>query len=274
MGTGAGRRSPVEPWHLVRTASTVLAVHAHPDDESLSTGALLADLSARGIRVVVVTATRGEEGEIVPGSVAEDATTPLEEIRGLEVRRALAALGVHTHHLLGEAPALEEGASPRRYRDSGMQWVGEGVAGPSDTAGPTSFTHLPEDQEVADLSALIAHERPDVVLGYDDEGTYGHPDHLRAHTVAAAAARAHGLPFIEVSSDPDPEAEVEGLPFAFREQPGSARALEAALRSYRTQLTVLGPLEEGPGGVQVRHVGGQLQDVPLRTGLRLHEPGE
>ncbi|MCG7308766.1 glycosyltransferase [Brachybacterium sp. ACRRE] len=266
---GGAAHGPSDPWHLVRTAGTVLAVHAHPDDESLATGALLADLSARGTRVVVVTATRGEEGEVVPGAIPEDDERPLEEVRAQEVRRALGALGIDEHHMLGEAPALAEGAAPRRYRDSGMRWVREGVAGPSETAGPTSFTHQDLDQEIADLSALIAHVRPDVVLGYDDQGTYGHPDHLRAHEATAGAACAQGVPFVEVASEPDPEAAADGEPFAFRDQPGSASALAAALRAYRTQLTVIGDLEGVPGGVRVRHVGGQLQDVPLRTGLRI-----
>jgi D-inositol-3-phosphate glycosyltransferase len=267
--SGGARHVPADPWHLLRTAGTVLAVHAHPDDETLATGALLADLSSRGIHVAVVTATRGEEGEVVPGAVPAEDPRPLEEIRADEVRRALVALGVDEHHMLGRAPALADGEQSRRYRDSGMRWVQEGVAGPSETAGPESFTHRSLEEAVSDLGALIAHVRPDVVLGYDDEGTYGHPDHLRAHEATAAAARAHGVPFLEVASDPDPEAQAAGEAFSFREHPGSAGAVESALRAYRTQLTVIGPLDESPGGTRVRHVGGQLQDVPLRTGLRL-----
>ena len=132
-----------DPWQLLGTARTVLAVHAHPDDESLSTGALLAALAADGTRVVLVTATRGEEGEIVPGAVADGDERPLEEIREQEIDAATAALGIAERHWLGTAPALAAGAAPRRYRDSGMAWMREGLAGPSPDAGPDSFSLVP-----------------------------------------------------------------------------------------------------------------------------------
>lgn len=255
--SGAG-----SPWQLLEAARTVLAVHAHPDDESLATGALLAELSARGVRVVLVTATRGEEGEIVPGSVPEDGGRALEEIRAEEVDAAARALGVAERHMLGQAPALAEGAAPRRYRDSGMVWVREGLAGPSPAAGEDSFTRQPLAQEAADLAALIRRVAPDAVIGYDDAGTYGHPDHVRAHHVTAAACALTGAPRLEVASAQDAEG------FSWRDHPAALPAVEAALRAYRTQLTVLGTRDEGEPAVLVRHVGGQDETVAMRTGLR------
>lgn len=87
--SAASKPLPVPaPWQLLDSAATVLAVHAHPDDESLSTGALLASLAAAGTRVVLVTATRGEEGEIVPGSLDAAESRPLEEVREAEIAAA------------------------------------------------------------------------------------------------------------------------------------------------------------------------------------------
>ncbi|WP_114854990.1 PIG-L family deacetylase [Brachybacterium sp. YJGR34] len=252
-----------DPWQLLGRARTVLAVHAHPDDESLSSGALLAELSAAGTRVELVTATRGEEGEIVPGAVDPGDPRPLEEIREAEIDAASAALGLAARHWLGTAPALAADAAPRDYRDSGMQWVRPGLAGPSDGAGPDSFTRRPLEDAVADLAALIAQVRPDVVLGYDDEGTYGHPDHVRAHEVTAAACARTGTPRIEVASSDGADGG-----FVRRDHPETRAAVRRAIGAYRTQLTVL---EDVPGGIAIRHVGGQDDVVALRTGLRRRE---
>lgn len=248
-----------DPWQLLGTARTVLAVHAHPDDESLSTGALLAALAADGTRVVLVTATRGEEGEVVPGAVSDGDERPLEEIREQEIDAATAALGIAERHWLGTAPALAAGAAPRRYRDSGMAWVREGLAGPSSDAGPDSFSLAPLEQATDDLVALVEQSRPDVLIGYDDEGTYGHPDHVRAHHVAVAAAERTGVPLVQIASD----AAAPGT--VVRDLPQTADAVERAVDSYRTQLTLRGPVE---GGFAIRHVGGQDDTVALRTGLR------
>ena len=108
-----------DPWQLLGTARTVLAVHAHPDDESLSTGALLAALAADGTRVVLVTATRGEEGEIVPGAVPTGTSAP-SEIRGRRSTRDRRAGDPERHDA-----ARARGRRHCRYRDSGMAWVRE-----------------------------------------------------------------------------------------------------------------------------------------------------
>ena len=259
--------TPADPWQLLETSRTVLAVHAHPDDESLSTGALIASLTAAGTRVVLVTATRGEEGEIVEGAVPAEDPRPLEEIRETEIDTATAALGITERHWLGTAPALAPGAAPRRYRDSGMQWVREGLAGPSETAGPDAFTRRALDQAAEDLAALIQQLRPDAVIGYDDEGTYGHPDHVRAHHVTVEACTRTGAPMVEVASvgtDEPSTGPADG--FVWRDLPGTSEAVHRAVDAYRTQLTVVG---DAPGGIAIRHVGGQDDVVALRTGLRL-----
>lgn len=253
-----------DPWTLLDGASTVVAVHAHPDDESLSTGALLTALVDAGTRVVLVTATRGEEGEMVPGAVSPDDPRPLEQIRETEIDGATAVLGIAERHWLGTSPALAPGEPPRRYRDSGMQWVREGLAGPSPTADADSFSLRPLEQPVADLVALLEHVRPDAVIGYDDEGTYGHPDHVRAHHVAAAACAEAGIALVEVAGAGDEDAD---RGFSWRDHPGTGDRVLRAADCYRTQLTVVGPV---PGGVAIRHVGGQDDVVALRTGLRLH----
>lgn len=260
-----------DPWTLLGDATTVLAVHAHPDDESLSTGALLASLAGAGTRVELLTATRGEEGEIVPGSVPPEDTRPLELVREAEIDAATAVLGISARFMLGTAPALAAGAAPRTYRDSGMQWIRDGLAGPSDTAGADSFTHRPLEEATDDLTALIRERQPDVVIGYDDEGTYGHPDHVRAHQVTAAACARTGTPMIEVSSAPDPAADAG---FIWRDHPDVADVVRRAVDSYRTQLTVVGWADgdgdgDGAKGIAIRHVGGQDDVVLLRTGLRV-----
>ncbi|HLS74975.1 MAG TPA: PIG-L family deacetylase [Actinomycetaceae bacterium] len=255
-----------DPWHLLEEAGLVLAVHAHPDDESLSTGALLASLATASTRVELVTATRGEEGEVVAGAIAPADRRPLEEVRTAEIDAATAALGIAARHMLGSPPALAGDAEPREYRDSGMRWVREGLAGPAATAGPTSFTHRPRGEAVDDLVALIRTLRPDAVIGYDDEGSYGHPDHVHAHHVTVIACEATGTSMIEVASDP------ESTGFSWREQRDSLAAVQEALRAYRTQLTVLGVEEAGlehAGRIRIRHVGGQEDAIDMRTGLRL-----
>lgn len=258
-----------DPWDLVDRAETILLVHAHPDDESLATGALIADLAASGKAVHVLTTTRGEEGEVVDGAIDPADTRSLEDVRAEEIARACGALGVRRRMMLGQEPALAAGHPPRRYRDSGMRWVRPGLAGPAESAGPESFTMRDIEDAVADLSAAITVLGPDVVLGYDDAGTYGHPDHVHAHEVTALACRAAGVPFVEfLSLDEDGTAPAGTSDARWRDHPDSLAAVRTALEAYRTQLTVIGEDRDGPGAIRVRHVGGQRQRIPLRTGLR------
>ena len=103
---------------------TVLFVHAHPDDETLATGGLIAELAARGVRVAVLTAMRGEQGEVVEGPLSALTGTPeLTAHREGEVAAACATLGVRHHAFLGSPDARAAGRPPRRYTDSGMAWL-------------------------------------------------------------------------------------------------------------------------------------------------------
>ena len=233
-----------------------LFVHAHPDDETVQTGSLLAWLAAQGLPVSVLTCTRGEQGEIVSGVLPASTTADeLVRVREAELAHAIETLGVAASYFLGTPPARAAGLGRRDYHDSGMRWVAEGLAGPADIDDPDTFTASRLDDEVADLLALIDRVRPTVVVGYDRLGSYGHPDHVRAHELAAVAAEAAGLPLVEVASDPDTDG-FEWFDLSDRKQ-----TVIQALRCYATQLTVVDD--------HIVHVGGQHQALPLRAGLRV-----
>jgi len=145
---------------------TLLLVHAHPDDEAISTGGVMMKAKEAGHRVVLVTATRGEEGEI--HNLDEASTRPrLAEVRTEELRRACEILGVDRQEFLG-------------YRDSGM-------AGTPSNDNPECFARSGLHEAARRLVEILKQERPDVVVTYTPDGTYGHPDHIRAHQVAVAA---------------------------------------------------------------------------------------
>lgn len=145
----------------------LLAFHAHPDDESLSMGGALARYADAGEQVVVVTATRGEVGEIHnhddPASVRES----FGHVREAELRTACVVLGVSHVEVLG-------------YRDSGM-------AGTADNDHPAAFCRAGFLEAVGRLVRLIRRYRPEVVTAYDPFGGYGHPDHVQVHRVGTAA---------------------------------------------------------------------------------------
>jgi LmbE family N-acetylglucosaminyl deacetylase len=146
--------------------ATLFLVHAHPDDEAVSTGGVMMRAHESGHRVVLVTATRGEEGEIYNMDEAESRPR-LAEIRTEELRRADEILGVDRQEFLG-------------YRDSGM-------AGVPSNQDPASFHMTPLHDAAERLAALLREERPEVVVTYASDGTYGHPDHVKAHHVTVAA---------------------------------------------------------------------------------------
>lgn len=155
----------------------VVAVHAHPDDESITTGGILADLSARGADVTVVTCTLGEEGEVIGEPYAGLAGTDLlGGFRVHELNLALGLLGARGLHLGGVG----------RHRDSGM-------AGSPAHAHPAAFVNS-GDGAVDELTALFERLRPHLVITYDPAGGYGHPDHIRAHEITHAAAERVGVP--------------------------------------------------------------------------------
>ena len=156
----------------------LLFVHAHPDDESLSNGATIAHYSARGAQVRVVTCTLGEEGEVIGDRWAELAADRADQLGGYrigELTTALRALGV-------SAPIYLGGAG--RWRDSGMSG--------SPKRARQRFMDADEREAVGALVAIIRELRPHVVVTYDPNGGYGHPDHVHAHTVTTAAVAAAG----------------------------------------------------------------------------------
>ncbi len=176
----------------------LLAVHAHPDDETLATGALIATWAAAGLPVTVVTCTRGERGEVIPPELAhlEGDGLRLAAHREAELGSALGALGADGV-LLDRVPieggalaagASERGAGPtRRYVDSGMAWTAAGQAGRAASLGPDALVAAPIDEQAERLAAVIRERRPDVVVTYEPGGGYGHPDHVRAHDVTMRA---------------------------------------------------------------------------------------
>jgi N-acetyl-1-D-myo-inositol-2-amino-2-deoxy-alpha-D-glucopyranoside deacetylase len=152
-----------------------MVVHAHPDDECLGTGGTLARYSAEGIRTVLVTATKGEEGEMHDPDLVEDEVRPrMAEIREGELRRAVAILGVTDLEFLG-------------YRDSGMM-------GTPANERPENFHNADPEEAVGRLVRLIRHYRPQVLATYNEDGGYGHPDHLQCHRVTAADVDAAADP--------------------------------------------------------------------------------
>lgn len=195
--TGSGGAGAAQA--VAGTPGGLLVVHAHPDDETLSTGALLATWAAAGLPVTVVTATRGERGEVIPPELRhlEGDGPALAAHRERELAAALAALGVTDHAYLdtlppaprrpGEATPVPDRARASRYEDSGMVWVGTARAGAGGEVAPGAFVGVPLDEAAGRLAALIRDRRPAVVAGYDPEGGYGHPDHVRAHEVTMRA---------------------------------------------------------------------------------------
>ena len=151
---------------------TLMAVHAHPDDEAIGTGGVLARYADEGLRTVLVTCTGGEVGEIGDAVLATPET--LAEVRRRELERACEILRVGRLHLLG-------------YRDSGMM-------GTPDNEHPSSFYQAPLEEATARLVALVRRDRPQVLVTYDERGFYGHPDHIRAHQITMAAFDAAGDP--------------------------------------------------------------------------------
>ena len=149
---------------------TLLAVHAHPDDEASSTGGILAKYSAEGVRTVLVTCTNGELGDgaggVKPGEESHDEEATVA-LRRRELEESCRILGVQHLELLG-------------YHDSGMMGWRENDA-------PGAFWSMPVDVAAAPLVRILDRYRPQVVVTYDDFGFYGHPDHIQAHRITIAA---------------------------------------------------------------------------------------
>jgi LmbE family N-acetylglucosaminyl deacetylase len=156
---------------------TVMAVHAHPDDEATSTGGILARYAEEGVRTVVVTCTNGELGDL-PGGIKPDAdghdSDEVVRIRRAELDEACRILGVSDLELLG-------------YRDSGMaDWEHKGHS--------DAFCNVPLDEAAGRIATLFEHYRPDVVVTYDVEAEYNHPDHIQASLATMAAIERNPIP--------------------------------------------------------------------------------
>jgi LmbE family N-acetylglucosaminyl deacetylase len=156
---------------------TLMAVHAHPDDEASSTGGVLALYGDQGVRTIVVTCTNGEfgdaPGQVKPGDDGHDEQA-VAQLRLAELRQSCKILGVSHLELLG-------------YHDSGMpDWEYKDR--------PDAFCNIPLDVVADRIAGLIAQYEPQVVISYDPDGMYQHPDHVHAARAAAAAVAKAGTP--------------------------------------------------------------------------------
>lgn len=160
----------------------LLFVHAHPDDETLTTGITMISYARRGHDVHLLTCTLGEEGEVIPADLAHlpsGADDVLGATRREELRAAMAVLGVE-HVVLGEDPVRGVAS---RYRDSGM-------AGTTGSQHPDAFVRADLGEATALVTAHLRAVRPDVVVTYDRHGGYAHPDHVQTHRVTLSALSA------------------------------------------------------------------------------------
>lgn len=151
----------------------VVAVHAHPDDEAITTGGVLADLVARGADVTVITCTLGEQGEVIGEPFTQLVNGDADQLGGFRIHELYASLeilGVRGIHLGGAGC----------WRDSGM------VGDPANEH-PRAFINS-GDRAVEQLKELLDELKPHLLITYGPDGGYGHPDHIRAHEITHAAA--------------------------------------------------------------------------------------
>jgi N-acetyl-1-D-myo-inositol-2-amino-2-deoxy-alpha-D-glucopyranoside deacetylase len=237
----------------------LLFVHAHPDDETLTTGGTIAHYAANGAAVHVVTCTLGEEGEVIGEQYAQLAVDKADQLGGYrigELTAALRALGVREPNFLG---------GPGHWRDSGM----EGTR----PRHHHRFIDADMEEAVGELVGIIRHLRPHVVVTYDPDGGYGHPDHIQAHrvtteavaasrrneypgapwqvpkfywTVSSTSAMGAGLAELEEVPDAWARVSIDDVPFGYSDDKIDAAidardqmpAKLAALRAHATQVTV------------------------------------
>lgn len=290
------------PRGLDPRQARVLAVHAHPDDETLASGLALASLAAAGAEVHLVTMTRGERGEVVVAELAhlevghpgsDDDGTALGAHREHELAAACRALGVRHHVYAGQAPALDPDAGfpggGDRYLDSGMSWGEDGRAQPAPDVSPRALTSADPEQAAAHVAAAIRALRPHAAFSYDDDGGYGHPDHVRTAQVLARAAQlaAQDPPPSAGSPSGEPQTRrpqsqdrvlpllwaIEAEPDAADERPqavirasDAARAARrAAMRAHATQIV----MAEEPSDAGYALSNGVTQQMPEAETYRL-----
>ena len=158
--------------------ATLVTFHAHPDDESIAMGGVMAKASDEGHRVVLVVATKGEHGEVAEGFL--EAGEPLWERRVRETEACAGILGVARVEFLG-------------YVDSGMMGTPENDL-------PESFWRADVEEAAARLAAILTEEKADVLTIYDENGQYGHPDHIQVYRVGARAAELAGTPRVYMNT--------------------------------------------------------------------------
>ena len=160
----------------VSAAKRLLLVHAHPDDETINNGVTMAKYAASGAQVTLVTCTRGEEGEVLVtelANLASDKDDKLGEHREVELKDAMAQLGINDFRFLG--------APNKKWRDSGMMGTTQNDRG-------DVFWQADLDEASHELVKIILETKSQVLITYDEFGGYGHPDHIKAHRVAMRAA--------------------------------------------------------------------------------------
>ena len=244
----------------VSAAKRLLLVHAHPDDETINNGVTMAKYAASGAQVTLVTCTRGEEGEVLVtelANLASDKDDKLGEHREIELKDAMAQLGINDFRFLG--------APSKKWRDSGMMGT------PANDRGDV-FWQADLDEASNELVKIILEIKPQVLITYDEFGGYGHPDHIKAHRVAMRAAELaanqgwqvnkiywNTMPrsviqmgiekMKEVGSDFFGAESADDLPFAKPDElvstvvnaPEYVPAKLAAMKAHATQISVDGP---------------------------------
>ncbi|WP_328310008.1 N-acetyl-1-D-myo-inositol-2-amino-2-deoxy-alpha-D-glucopyranoside deacetylase [Streptomyces sp. NBC_00442] len=239
-------------------ARRLLLVHAHPDDESINNGATMAKYAAEGAHVTLVTCTLGEEGEVIPPGLAHlapDREGGLGAYRGGELAAAMKELGVGDHRFLG---------GPGRFRDSGMMGVEQNHR-------PGAFWNTDVDAAAASLVEVIRSVRPQVLITYDPNGGYGHPDHIQAHRVAMRAAELAADPGHFGGGEPHAIAKIywNRVP-----RPVAERAF-AGLRAANPDFPGVADIDDVPGVVDESQITAEIDGAAYAAAkyaaMRAHE---
>ena len=282
----ASKRNLLPNGRLIKDG-VLLFVHAHPDDETSSTGATMAAYAREGAKVHLLTLTRGEMGEVIPEDLkylqvgdpeCTDNGEALGEHRTGELVAASRVLGVTSRFYLGQAPATAPGAR-KIYRDSGMVWGEDGKPAPNPKASSDSLTAEPIEPQAQAIANAIRSIKPDALITYDADGGYGHPDHVRTHRAVMQA-----LSLLKSSQKP---VLVWGIEGEFDETDkrtqaaiyGSATAKRKAMREYGTQIVVTGDdtfeysngVEQKISGVETYRLLAGDANIEVPSG---HEPPE
>ncbi|MDQ3979492.1 MAG: PIG-L family deacetylase [Actinomycetota bacterium] len=157
---------------------TLVVFHAHPDDEAIATGGSMAKAASEGHRVVLVVATRGEHGEVAEGFLEEG-----EELGHRRVKETYAAA-----EILGVA------------RVEFLPYVDSGMMGTPENDLPESFWQADVEEAAARLARILQEEHADILTAYDENGIYGHPDHIQVHRVGLGASELAGTPKVYMNT--------------------------------------------------------------------------